>query len=319
MRIYDRDTHYINGDWDVPSPINIPSITFPFEGDNVNKLYSQQFVIKKDLYDKFIPANGDKWEEDDAYYWLKDDGFTDLGGGYLQYTRHWGSLPGFNEGSSGQRMEFGSYVWTKPGFTTEDESFLIYFIDTSKLVYANGLAYLYTTGGTTHNLDNTRYKFAQVRYTVIDPISSLQHTRNTVREIVARGTDWIAVPLVVDGNGGAVFYNWFSKPQLNRQPKQVVVPFIDFIDYWMPGVNCDSPQEIPIIQQWTIVDSTGNETDYLSENSHPPLWDNISTGEEGYYTMIANEEMIVVEPSIINRWGFGGDVYERRTKYIHII
>lgn len=317
MRTYDRITHIIDGNLDEPIAISIPSISFPFVGDTNDRIYSQQFIIKKDKYDLFLPVNGDRWEEDSDYLWLKDDGFTDIIGGYLQYTRHWGLLPFSNTGASGQRMEFGSMVWTKPGFTTEDTEFMLYFVDTSKLVVSSGAVTLYTYGA--HNLTDTKYKYAQVNYTVIDPVSALNHNRTTVREILSRGTDFIVVPNVVDGNGGSIYYNWFSKPQLNREPIQVVVPYIDFIDYWMPSVNCDNVEEIPIIQQWSILDSLGNETEYLSENSHPPLWDNAATGEDGYYTMVANREMITVEPSIVNRWGFGGDIYERRTKYIHIV
>lgn len=319
---YSRTNQFSDGDFTVPAKTGPERITYPFgdEGDYATWMIEQDYIVYSDYY---TPASIGEVHSDysDAYF-IKDSPPNQFHGAVCTYTRTWATIPGLQVGKNLQsaiRKEYTSYVWTRPGFTTDDTTFRIYFIDTSKLTYGNGLAYLYAANGETHNLTEDKYKYAQVNYSVFDPISGQEQNRTTIREIVSRGSDWVAVPIVVDGIGGYVLYRWFGKPQLNRNPKQVVVPAVDLIDYWVPGVNCDSPEDIEIIQQWEIIDTLGNATEYLSETSHPPLWDNESTDETGYYTMVKNKELIAVESSIVRRWQFGGDVYERRTKYINIV
>ena len=302
-----------DGTFTTPTAVSMERVIYPFEGDTVNFLLEQDYVVRQDYYPDNVPSPGTQHPDYPYLYFVKDSPISPLGGAICRYTRTWGCIPGtLGEDSLNAygRVEGESYVWTKPGVQPTDQLFQIYLVTS---IATNGpYIDLISSAGST-NLTLATDPIIQVAYNTLDTATGIWHSRVVTKELIAINGGTATIKPVFDI--GPISYQWFGRSQVKREPIQIVVPSLLYFDYWLPGVNCDSVESIPIIQKWAIYDETGNETNYLSNLSSPPLYAD-GSGTKSYREMVRDGDRIVVEPSIVRRWM--GEIYERVTRYIVI-
>jgi hypothetical protein len=294
---------------------------FPFEGDTANFLLHQDYCQYIDYYLDKVPTPGTPNPKYPDLYFLHDTPIQDLGGGVGQFTRTWGLLPGFNgdrigTGSVYVRREAESFVWSRPGVNTTDSVFRIWFIDQNASIatLTDSQITLFTSVNApitptrwTHNVTAT-YATATIGYWVKDVISGDWKYFTYTTPVIARDATSITVAPVPFSDAGVstpVLYVWFSKPQTKINPIPYAVSTFKYMDYWLPGLNCDSPEDIPLVQQWQILDENQNVTDTLSEATSPSLTE--------YKALITSKTLICMEASNIHRWQ--GNVWERTIRY----
>ena len=310
----------------VPVPQSYEKVTYPFEGDTTNLLLSQDFIVGTDYYPENIPVIG-SLHEDYPLFFVHDENKQDDQWGLTHFTRIWAMLPGFDgkkvsyslfSGSLFTRKETESHVWSKPSVATADSQTVNYYVDTATSVptIAAGKIKLYTFNAVTHNI-NTNYQTATVSYlysvAATGNFTIWQQLQTYTSPIYSRGSTWIQVDSVEYGSG--VYYLQFSRPKVKINSIPKTVSTIIYFDYFLEGLNVDSIENIPLIQQWKVLDENLNETDTITEISHPPLY---TTGTEtGYYDLVNQGYYICVEPSVVHRkWG---NIFERQTRYAKII
>lgn len=325
MQKYNRTGHqFADGDLVDAVACSMERPEFPFEGDVSNFLLHQEYYQYIDWYLEKVPTPGTPNPKYPDLYFLHDTPIQDMGGGVGKFTRTWGLMPGFNgerigSGSVFVRKESESFVWTKPGVNTVDSVYTTYFIDTVASVPTQTATSikLYTTMNIPagarwpHNV-NTDYNTVSIGYYIQDPVSLRWKYFTNTSTIISRGTDYVEVAPVAYYDAGVlnpIWYLWFSRPIVKINPTQKVISTFRYIDYYLPGLNCDSPEDIPIIQQWKILDENLNETDTLTTATTPTM--------AQYNTMVAAGTLVCVEPSVIRRWQ--GNVWERTTRYGYLI
>jgi len=323
MQKYPRTGHqFIDGDISEPIAVSMEFPEFPFEGDTQNFILNQTLVQFVDYYLETVPTPGEPNKKYPDLYFLYDSPLSDLGGGVASFTRTWGLLPGFGgerigTGSLYVRREAGTYVWTKPGKWTASDFFRIWFIDQSSLNFSDANNITLTTtekaggGNWTHDVTSPNYNYATIGYSVFDTLSMLWRDHTYTTAVISRTADSITVakvPYAVSGED-YVLMRWFSRPQVKREPRQVVIPSFLYYDYWVEEINYNGgPENIPITQRWTILDAQNNETDTLTEDTDPTYAE--------YDAMVAAGTLICIEASNIHRWK--GSVFERVTRWAKI-
>lgn len=303
-----------------PQATSLPRPIYPWEGDTQSYLMEQDFMCYIDTYPRYAPTPGTQNPIRPEFYFLEDTPIRDTGvAGVGTFTRTWGMFPGWNgqkvgTGSLFVRKEPMSYVWTKPGYSTNDQFLDQYFIDNDASLATDDGTYitLYTTVNSitaqrfTVDLDGSAT--ATIFYVVNKSnwISGEIHEYTT--NIVETGTNYIKVkkvPYDDSGESYPIVYGYFQKPAINIEPKQRVVSSIVYYDYWIPGINIDSIENVPLVQEFRVLDENENESDILTEASTPT--------QTQYAAMVANKTMICMEASQIRRWR--GNIFERTTRY----
>ena len=304
----------ILGDFKIARPISGERIEYPFEGDTFNFTLSQQYMCFLDYYPENVLPVGYPHPQYPGCVLTKTTPPEEQKGALCTFTMEWAKLPGFYSdeviGKPSIRKEFESFVWTRPGRFTTGLDYIWYYIDQTKTVIDATSAKLYTYNGDKHNID-PKWNTATVYY-YVEGDTGAYSDRFYTSTILNRGDDWIQVNKVPYGGTNPIVYYQFAKPIVQIQPQQLVVNSVVYFDYWMVGYNINKEEDIPIIQQWEILDENLNPTTILTEQTHPPMFDNAT--ETGYDTMVAQKQWLVAEASTTQRWL--GSIYERKTRYV---
>jgi len=316
---YGRSTSQWGADelWKEPYAVSIERPTFPFEGNITDYLVEQDFIIYTDYYLETIPDVGTENQKQDfiGFFFSHDSTLSDLGGGISRFTRTWAKLPGLSESGSVARTEFESFAYTKPGINNS-VAVITYYIDSSSTSSLDGsLIQLKSFQNFPHNIGSeyqmatVYYNFAQ-HYTTANSAVGITYIFPGIyytTPIISRTTTSITVA-TLNLSGSATNYLGFSKPVIKINPKTEVVNSKLEFTYWLPGVNCESPDTIPLEQIFQIKDENSNFTDTLSEITTPSL--------ATYQSSIAGQ-YIVAEGSTVRRWN--GNIYERTTRKVRAL
>lgn len=315
----DRTTlKYVDGDFTVPAAITPEKVTFPFEGDTENYLMEQDYMVYSDYYIESMPKVGDSHPDYSGLFYIKDTAQKILeGGAVMTFTRQYGQLPGFNKSSNKTRVEAESYVWTKPGINTIDDNHIFWYIDNSSNTNpTTSSVKLYTNikNGSdrwVHDV-TSQYDYAFVNYGMTDQSTGQWKYHFYQSQVLDRGEDWIEVTKVPYSNSGVevdIWYDYFCRPRFKINPIQTVVNSTVEYDYWLPGLNCDSIDDISLPEPWTIYDAVGNVTDIITEDSTPTL--------QAYNALVTAHTKIQVENATLKRWQ--GPIFERAIRYIKMV
>lgn len=310
----------IDGVFNEPVATSLPRPIYPWKGDTQNYLMEQDFTCYIDTYPRYAPTPGTPNPIRPEFYFIEDTPIRDTGiAGVGTFTRTWGTFPGWNAqrigtGSLFVRKEPESYVWTKPGYNTNDQFWTEWYIDNAaSLATDDGTNIkLYTI---TNPITATRWEHdvstvtATIYYEVNNPnwtAGGELHQYTTA--IVENSTYYIKVRRVPYDNTNEDFpivYKSFTTPKVQIDTKQRVIPSIVYYDYWIPGLNVNSVEDIPLVQEFRVQDENGNETDILTEASTPT--------QTEYAALVSAGSYICVERSQVSRWM--GNIFERRTRY----
>lgn len=327
---FDRSSQITDGDFKIPTAIKGATFEFPFEGDNVSYIMSQEFMIYGENYLSTLPAIGSAHPSIPGIYFVGDSGLSDQGGYICTFTRTWASLPGFNitnqQNSTYTRKTYESFVYTQPGkFSSlnmnpenvlNGSSVWPWYIDQNAVTYPSDttvkLYTQYKSDGThwMHDLTSPTYNRVFIQYQVRNLITGLWTTNGFTTPIISIGDGdsitCLRVPFQYD-NTTEVVYLFFSRPLFKQNPRQIVVPSTIEYTYFIPGLNCTSPDNIDLEQDdiFKIVDNQLNVTDILTEDSTPSL----ST----YAGYVTNKTPLLVE-SNLHLWK--GNIYERQLRYV---
>lgn len=286
----------------VPELIRKPRPKYPINGNNSILMYEEDYKVLIDYYKPLKQAS--RHPTLSNTFWAKDSDITDIGNGIGTFTRFWYVFPGsFDKGYT--HTEYESYGFTVPAIDTAQSRFYQFPVASNST--SNGITTLTVTTGAApfDALDIDAGKPATIFYIVTDPKNGQQLQRQAVKEALTVGTATITFNQIIDI--GPITYTGVQRTDLNQPSytKQVMSKIV--IDYFILGVNVNSEDEIPIIQELQIIDnSTGGRTTTLSDDTTPSFDD--------WLDSIAVEEWFCVEPSTIER--FDGSIFARKTRYI---
>lgn len=299
---YEYDT--VTGvDLTVPNIVGKPRPIYPVEQDPSIFIQEEDYMVFIDYYEPLRPA--ERHLDTANLFYTKDSPIQDIGNGVGRFTRTWSVLPGLDATGkklSYVRSEYESYVMTVPGIDTDQDAFTPYSVTSAVLSGGNHVI----TTSPAHDI--AVGKGAQIWYTVQDPISK-QSYRRVAYKVALSGTSGttLVVSEIKDINTISVAIaqrgNTYQPPY-----QKVVMSRVDY-DYWLPGVNVDSVDEIPILDQFSITDNTtGARTEFLRETTTPSI--------DTFFGNIEDGDWLVVEGSILRRWTLNTSIYERATRYV---
>lgn len=276
--------------------------SFPFEGDTTNYILEEDYMVFIEYYDP--PKISSRHPQYSNVFFIKDTAISDVGNGTGKFTRTWATLPGY--GNKGYvRSEYESFGYSVPALNTAQTSFYQFPVASSTLSNGQHVITVNTGAPPFDALDVEVNKPATIFYIVTDPLNGQQSNRQIVRKTLAVTSNTITVDYISDI--GPIVFTGVQRTDLqqNSYTKQIMSR-LD-MDYWIPGVNCTSVNDIPIIQELQIIDNnTGGRVEYLSDDTTPSV--------DTWYDYVQLGTWIVVEPSIVRRWQ--GEIYERTTRYI---
>lgn len=276
--------------------------SFPFEGDTTNYILEEDYMIFIEYYASLKPAA--RHPEKTNLFFVKDTPITDVGNGVGRFTRTWSTLPGY--GDKGYvRSEYESFAYTVPALDTAQTGFYQFPVASSRLSNGQHIITVTVAAAPFDALDIEVNKPATIFYVVTDPLNGQRTNRQIVRKALSVTTDTITVDYISDI--GPIVFTGVQRTDIQQTSyTKQVMSRLD-MDYWIPGVNCNSVKDIPIIQELQIIDNnTGGRVEYLSDDTTPTL--------DTWYDYVQDGTWIVVEPSTVRRWQ--GEIYERTTRYI---
>jgi hypothetical protein len=291
----------LDGDFTIPNLVGKPRQIFPFDADTSVYNYEEDYIVLIDYYEPLQSTT--RHDDFPNVYYIKDSPISDIGNGLGKFTRTWALLPGF--GNSGKRTSyvnstFESYVFSVPGITATDQGLINQYTAASSL----------TTGGFTIVTATAAHDIAVgkavlINYHVADPLNRFTYHRSVVRKALTGTTGAVLkVSAITDIN--SVVVDSFKRSDVGQDSYQKSVTSRIDTDYWLPGVNVTTVNDIPIIDEFRIISGLGSRTDSLSETSSPSL--------DTYIDWVEDKRWIVAEPSIIRI--YQGDMYSRSTRYI---
>lgn len=226
-----------------------------------------------------------------TYYLVAEEGFSDLGGGLVQWDRVYARIPtSWSEGEE--------FAYTFPAFissATAGSDQTITSISDSGSNYSISSALAFTTG------DQVHIAVSYVR-------DSLTYFVGQYVKIIGGTSGSSAlIPGILPGTGT---FSSISGVITKEAPYRVLqktdtVPSQLVYDYALTSTTAiDS--NLPISKQFTPVDATGAETTILNTSTKPTA--------AAYAGMINVGTLIVGQDSVRRRWI--GNIYERATRYI---
>jgi hypothetical protein len=287
----------------VPQSVSKPRRIYPVDGNSSIYTEEEDFVVAIDYYVPLRPSQRNP--ESSNMFFVKDSPIQDIGAGMGRFTRTWSILPGTND-KGYSHAEYESFAWTVPARDTAQDGF--YLFPQTSTTLSNGIHTM--TVATLPNppwnaLDIEAGKPITVHYRVTDSGNGQRLKREIFRKALSVTTNTVTFDYVSDI--GPIEFLGVQRADIN-QPNytKTVWSRIEY-DYWIPGVNCDSIEDVDIINELQIVDNnTGGRVEYLSETTTPSIDD--------WLDAMSAYEWFVVEPSIIRRWQ--GNIYQRATRYI---
>ena len=285
-----------------PQLVGKPRKSYPIDGNSSIYIEEEDYMVLIDFYQPLQPAA--RHPERANVFYIKDAPISDIGNGVGRFTRTWSVLPGYGQ-KDYVRSEYESFALTIPALDTAQIGFYQFPVASYTLSGGNHVLTVTTAAPPFNALDIEANKPATVFYIVTDPLNGQQSTRQVVKKALAVTSNTITVSFI--GDIGPITITGVQRADVN-QPSYTkqVMSRVDYT-YFVPGVNCNSVNDIPIIQELQIIDdATGGRVEYLSETTTPDL--------DSWYDGMANNEWFVVEPSVVRRWM--GEIYERSTRYV---
>ena len=285
-----------------PQLVGKPRKVYDIDGNSTIYLLEEDYMVFIDYYTPLQPVARNP--ERSNVFFIKDSPISDIGNGVGRFTRTWSVMPGYGE-KDYVRTTYESYAFTVPAFDTAQSAFYQFPVASSTL--ANGQHTLTVTTGAApfDALDIEIGKPATIFYTVTDPLNGQASGRQIVREALNVTTNTITVAVIQDI--GPITFTGVQRTDLVQPSytKQVMSRVDE--DYWVEGVNCNSVNDIPIIEELQIIDNaTGGRTTTISDDTTPSL--------DTWYDYISAGTWIVVEPSVVREWR--GKIYSRTTRYV---
>jgi hypothetical protein len=291
----------VDGDLTIPNLVGKPRPSYPFPDDSSIYTLDEDFMIFIDYYEPLIPAT--RHDEFNNIFYISDTPISDIGNGIGRYTRRWSSLPGFGNSNrlTYSRIKYESYAFQIPGIDTDVDLFVKYAASGSD----DGTYITITTVGT-HDIETS--KLVTIYYHVIDPVNGQPTYKTIIRKAISASGTSVVVAHIRD-DSGAVIVDSISRADVNQESRTRTVTSKLVMSYWLPGVNIDSVNSIPMNSRIEIIGSTGNITDKLSESTSPTLLE--------YTDWVAEKRWIQVEDSILREWN--GLILEKTDRFIYAI
>lgn len=299
---------FLDGDLTKPTRVLKPTYEYPLKSDPSAYLMIETYEILKDYYSPLTPA--EQHPTIVNLYWLDDTPLQDVGNGLGRWQRRWGTLPGMDSNGLKQsytNYEYEEYNYEVPGITSTQELYLQNSVSSFSIAGGNHVI----TSTVAHDVVAGKRVF--VWYVTKDPINNFSYYRGQTKLALAgTGGSTLVVSQIVDIN--TVTPIWFIRAASNQEPYTRKVLSRVESTFWLPGVNCNSYEDIPITRRLDIIDlETGNRSLYLSDGTPgttPTLTQYQEWEDAGTW--------IPVEDSIITRYQ-DSNIYQRQDRYIRAI
>lgn len=276
---------------------SLPTWDNPIPALNEKTAFRQTFVQTAASYaplalDTAYPAAGSYGvPSSPTYYLVGEEGFTDLGGGMLQWDRVYARVP--SSWSEGEEFAYTFPAFIASATAGTDQTITSISDSGANYLVSSGLSF--TTGDQVH--------------------ISVSYVRNSLTYFVGQyvriigGTSGSSalVPGIFPGSGSfsSVAGAITKEAPFRATEKTDSVPSQLVYDYALTSATAlDS--NLPITKQFTPVDATGADTTTLNTSTKPTA--------AAYAAMINNGTLIVGQDSVRRRWL--GNIYERATRYI---
>jgi hypothetical protein len=228
------------------------------------------------------------------FYLTDESALRPLGGGLAEFTREYAKIP------SGRRVP-QSQGWKVPGLGSENPPGAFVGIDSASA----------SSGQQTFQLDADPSVSAggTVAIEYVVSTNTQQLNRRVMRGVVSASSSSVTIASPVTDN---LPISWLRLQSIEpgRDAEVHTVPSVIQFDYFLPGINVPSLEEIDILNEDTeIYDNTGRKTDTFTETTSPTLLE--------WRTKTSGEEMICCERSLLRVWK--GNIYERQTRYTKAI
>jgi hypothetical protein len=294
----------VDGDFTIAQLVAKPRRIYPLESDSSVYVLEEDYMVFIDYYEPLTPTT--PHPDLPNLYFVKDSQIQDVGNGIGRFTRTWAVLPGYNE--DGKKVSYinqtyESYGLRVPGITTAQGLFLVNFV--SSYYVANGQHVITTT--TAHDVEEG--KSCAIGYWVKDPVNNFSFWRNAIRMTLPGTSPAGAVVVVKEIRDiNAIQPTSVMRAASNAEPYTKVVASRLDTDFWLPGVNVNTADDIPIVQNFEIIDNqTGNRTEYLSETTNPTV--------DEFRQWVEDGRWIAAESSVLRRWQ-GSEILARTTRYV---
>lgn len=228
-----------------------------------------------------------------GFYLVNESPLRPLGGGIVEFTREYARIPDEHT----VPMQF---AWRIPGLGSEDPPGSVVSISSFS---GTPTAMTFTTAA---DSGATAGDEVAIKYTVSTPTG--QVSRTVLRGVTAGTSSSVTTAPVTDS--WPITFISLQKIVPGRDPEVIPVHSELRIDYFLPGVNVSSMDNIPILIEYAnIYDATGRKAESFTETTSPTLSD--------YRSLVANESQIVVERSHLQYWK--GNIVRRTTRYSRAI
>lgn len=294
----------IDGDLTKPTPVSPKRWERSFDDDPNFYVYEQDFQqlarlfqVAKDYPFEVVSAIGQKGKvspfTNALHRCVAEGPLVSIGGGVIQWTRTYARTPA-------TRNVWESYNWKAPGIATAGESELL-VINAASSSQGGAVTTIVTTA--VHGL--TTGDYVSITYNAVVSAGVVQ--RSQLRVVTVTNTTTFTVAKILDDIetvGGVLSWRNVQRG-ITRVPLLHTVQSKSEVKYYAVGENTiKGPEDIPIIETDTILDSDGAETDTYSPTTLPTAATyRASTGK-----------WIVAENSIVRVWK--GNIYERSTRYV---
>lgn len=299
------NTSIIDGDLTKPVPVGPKRWERSFEDDPAYYVYQQDFMQFEKFFqpaDNYPPevvsAIGQKGKvppiNNIRHRCVEEGPLTPMGAGIVKWTRTYAECPL-------PRDVWESYNWKMPGIATAGTSSLL-VINAAASSQGGTVTTIVTT--TNHGLAVNDY--VSISYNAVIAAGFIQQSQ--LRKVLTQnGTNTFTVAKILDQiqvSGGVEQWRNVAVG-LTRVPILHTVASKTKVEYFEVGGSAfKDPENIPIIETETILDSTGAETDTYSPTTVPTA--------AAYRALTGT--WIVAENSIIRRWK--GPIYERVTRHV---
>jgi hypothetical protein len=297
---------FLDGQAEKPMLVEKPRFEYPLVNDSSIYLMVETYEQLQDFYEPLQP--NEMHPTINALYFVKDTPLNPVGNGVGRWERTWAILPGADTlRDSFVYSEYEEYLYRVPGIASTQGLFLAAVVQSWSVSGGNHTI----TAIDTH--DVSVGDRVTINYSTKDPQNGFTYIRSQVKVALA-GTAGavLVVSQILDIN--TVTPITFHRAITNQDPyDRKVISRLDY-DWWLPGVNIERMDDIPIIHKTEIIDTeTGNRTESLRDIS-PPTVPSLTQ----YTAWIEQNQWIPVEDSIIERWQ-GSNIYQRITRYVKAI
>lgn len=276
---------------------SLPVWENPLPALNQKTVFRQTFVQTAASYsplslDTAYPAAGSYGvPSSPTYYLVAEEGFSDVGGGLMQWDRVYARIP--SSWSEGEE-----FAYTFPAFISSATAGTDQPITS---IQDSGSNYLVSSGLSFNTGDQVHISVSYVRD------SATYFVGQYVRIIGGSSGSSALIPGILPGTG---VFSSVAGVITKEAPYRVLqktdtVPSQLVYDYALTSTTAiDS--NLPISKQFSPVDATGAETTILNTSTKPTA--------AAYASMINAGSLIVGQDSVRRRWI--GNIYERATRYI---